>query len=677
MAAPTLRRYVLGAALLELAAFSSGMVLWLYAFAHGGAAAISWLVGIGYGVAALIAAPAGRISDRFGRCEVATVASVLRAVAVGGIVLAILDHAPLAVTIALAGLEGALYAIGGPALRSLAPSLAQDPAELNAVNVTLSTSSAVAVFVGPLLSGLLYVAAGPAPELLVCAVAFVAGTMPLFELLRRLGRTRPTAPGELIGDVSRPMPKDSVVRVAASPSIRIILTLFCGYSFAVGIVDVLLIILARGTLHIGGGGVGAIYATFGAGGVLAGFAAGRLARARLGATFGVAVVAWSVPLVCLALLPSLPLAFVAAALAGAAGTVVQSSGDTLLQRSSPDSATARVLGVYEATTGAVYVIAALLPALLLSFVGVRTLLIIGVCAGPAAVLLCLTGVRTLDKEMVRDDERLELLGKVPWLAAGGLAQQLSLADRFTDVAVQAGEIVIFQGEVGRTFSIVRAGTLRVLKDGEPVGQLRRGDSFGEIALLHDVPRQATVVATTDSALLTLDEEDFRHALSHAPEQTRRLGKAASAVAGGMVWLRREKPVAEQPPGVVDDMEERARVLRSTPLLAGVDSKVLGDMAAAARVHHHREGEALVREGDVADEAYVVWSGRLWGTRGGRDVCEVLPGQLTGELAVLHHERRGATLTTTTDTVVLAIDGDILREALRSVGGVDPVDPESG
>lgn len=88
-----------------------------------------------------------------------------------------------------------------------------------------------------------------------------------------------------------------------------------------------------------------------------------------------------------------------------------------------------------------------------------------------------------------------------------------LLTRLVPVAVETGETVIRQGEPGDRFYVVRSGSLEVLRDGARIAVLGAGDAFGEIALLHRIPRTATVRALGASSLLALEAEDFRELLA--------------------------------------------------------------------------------------------------------------------------------------------------------------------
>ena len=83
-----------------------------------------------------------------------------------------------------------------------------------------------------------------------------------------------------------------------------------------------------------------------------------------------------------------------------------------------------------------------------------------------------------------------------------LASQLDL------LTTPSGTDVVVQGETGDRFYVIDSGSFDVIVDGRIVRRLGKGDAFGEIALLHDVPRTATVRATDDGAVWTLDQEEF-------------------------------------------------------------------------------------------------------------------------------------------------------------------------
>jgi CRP-like cAMP-binding protein len=105
------------------------------------------------------------------------------------------------------------------------------------------------------------------------------------------------------------------------------------------------------------------------------------------------------------------------------------------------------------------------------------------------------------------------------------AEQEHLAHELVPVSVPAGDVVVREGDVGDRFYLVRSGELEVTVEGKPVRTLTQGDHFGEIALLRDVPRTATVTAASDVELYSLERDEFIGSVTgHAPS-----AEAADAV----------------------------------------------------------------------------------------------------------------------------------------------------
>jgi CRP-like cAMP-binding protein len=144
--------------------------------------------------------------------------------------------------------------------------------------------------------------------------------------------------------------------------------------------------------------------------------------------------------------------------------------------------------------------------------GPRTTLVLAGLLLPVLAVACWAPLRAMDRRLgVREDE-IGRLRAVPMLQQLPVAGIEHLASRLRHVAVPAGDIVVAQGDAGDAFYVIRRGSAAVLGDGAPVRALAAGDSFGEIALLHDRPRTATVRATTDLDLLVLDRDVFLDAV---------------------------------------------------------------------------------------------------------------------------------------------------------------------
>ena len=124
------------------------------------------------------------------------------------------------------------------------------------------------------------------------------------------------------------------------------------------------------------------------------------------------------------------------------------------------------------------------------------------------VALSWRSLRRLDGSIDQRDREVDLLRSVQMLAALPLPAVEMLAIALEPLEVPAGANVFTQGDVGDRCFVVESGTAVVLGDGQLVARLERGQLFGEIALLRDVPRTATVRAGTDLRLQSLGRDDF-------------------------------------------------------------------------------------------------------------------------------------------------------------------------
>jgi hypothetical protein len=198
-------------------------------------------------------------------------------------------------------------------------------------------------------------------------------------------------------------------------------------------------------------------------------------------------------------------------------------------------------------TMATIALAGLLTPAVVAAVGTRGALVAVGLLLPLLVLVTAGRLRALDRRTREPTAELALLRRVSLLAPLPPLVLEGLARRAEPVHVAAGDTVVVQGEPGDRFFVIAGGELEVSVDGRLVRGIGAGDSFGEIALLHELPRTATVRARSDAELLALNSDDF------IPAMTRTYGSAAAAADGVMAGslalvLPRElltKPLAHQ------------------------------------------------------------------------------------------------------------------------------------
>jgi CRP-like cAMP-binding protein len=154
---------------------------------------------------------------------------------------------------------------------------------------------------------------------------------------------------------------------------------------------------------------------------------------------------------------------------------------------------------------------------------------------PVVVALTWRQVRAVDAAAPAPTRALELLQRVPFLAGLPPVALEALALHTAFVDVPAGRRVFEQGDPGDRFYAIADGEASVESDGRHVADLGPGEEFGEIALLRDVPRTATVTARTDLTLLALERDDFLAAVT---------GHAATAEAvSALVETRLSRTIA--------------------------------------------------------------------------------------------------------------------------------------
>jgi hypothetical protein len=242
------------------------------------------------------------------------------------------------------------------------------------------------------------------------------------------------------------------------------------------------------------------------------------------------------PLALIGVAPELAVAVAALGLVGVGNTLVDVSGFTLLQRVAPADVIGRVFGVLEGGILASVVLGAALAPLLVRLAGTEGALIIAGLLLPAVTAASWRGLRRIDAGVPVADE-VALLRGVPLFAPLGAFALERLARALERVSAGPGDAVIRQGEEGDRFYVVESGRLEVLVDDRRVREHGPGDGFGEIALLRDVTRTATVRALEPTRLLALPRDAFLAAVSRS---ARSAAAADSVVATRLAWARPEE-----------------------------------------------------------------------------------------------------------------------------------------
>jgi MFS family permease len=517
-----LRRVELAFAAFNSAEWGVWIAMLVYAYERGGATEAGVVAVVQLVPAALFAPAAAGLADRFAPARVLTFAYFVQACALGATAAALLAGAPAPLSYALAACAATAVTLTRPAQAALVPGLARAPEELTAANVVSGWIESASLVAAPAATGLLLAAWSAGGVFAVMAVLSLVG-----------GLVVAPVEGPPPADVGEREPLRALRLVREEPEARLLLGLLAAESVAIGALDVVYVVLAVSLLDLGGSGAGYLNAAFGAGGVLGIAATAALVgRRRLIPPLVAGAVAWGCAFLLLGASPQVASAFALLAVAGAGRIVVDVAGRTLLQRIAPVDLLARVFGLLEGLSMAALAVGSLLTPLLVAVAGGRAAVIGVGCVLPAALLLGGRRLLAIDRRATVPVVELALLRSLPLFAPLGPPALESLARELLPVKAAAGEELVHEGEPGELFYAVADGELEVSADGRPLRTLRRGDSFGEIALLHSVPRTASVRATTPAMLYTLARGPFLAAVAAHPlaseEAERAIGERLAA-----------------------------------------------------------------------------------------------------------------------------------------------------
>jgi MFS family permease len=487
------------------------VALGVFAYDHGGTRAVGVAGLVRLLPAAVIAPFAASLGDRFRRERVLLAMSLVGAAALAGSAVAFFAGSRLFV-FAFAAVLGIATTLIRPALQALLPSLARTPEELIAANGATSTIESLGTLVGPLAAGVLVSLADAG-----VVFASAAGALLLAAVLLALVRVEGRIEIDEEAGAWR-MVSSGLRTIWAARDVRLLIGLIAAQAFVRGCLNVLIVVAAFRVLAAGAGAVGYMTAAIGIGGLVGAVGSMTLEGRPLAVPFGGALVFWGVPLMLIAPRPDIVAAVILLAVVGAANSVEDVAVFTLLQRIIPDELLTRVLGVlWSVAMGAVALGSIVAPAIV-AWLGPRTAFVVVGGVLPLLVLITYRRLVSIDREAVPAPE-LALIDRVPMFAPLSVAGKERIASKLSPRPVHAGEVVITAGDEGDHFYIVGDGELDIDADGRHI-TAHSADYFGEIALLRDVRRTATVTATTDSHLFGLEREDFLaavtgHSVAHA------------------------------------------------------------------------------------------------------------------------------------------------------------------
>jgi MFS family permease len=512
---PNLRRLHIAGAASLFGIWAYNVALVVFAYAAGGARDVGLVAALRIFPPAIIGPFAAALADRFPRKRVMLLSDLARVLFVALAAAVMATDGPPLLVYACVSLNSVVATPFAPAAQAIRQSLVRRPAELTASIATSSTVASLATFAAPALGGILLAATSPSAVFGVTAFALAVSAWLVF----RLSPPRGTDEGRVRADESRTREFFAgFIAILREAPTRLVVGLYLGATVLAGVLNVLVVVVAVELLDLGDAGVGYLYTTNGIGSLVGSLIAFLfVGRDRVGAQLAIALALYGGTMALVGAVSSPGPALVLFALSGLAGSTIGVTGQALLQRIVDEDVMARVFGVFGSlVTGAAGVGSVLGPVLADSF-GVRAALVAAGAVAPVLAMVCWRALARVDVLAAAPTRELALLRCVPMLNVLPATVLEDLAEQLESRTVAAGADVFRAGDDGDRFYVIDDGEADVRIDGRVSTRLHGGDHFGEIALLHDVPRTATVTARTDLTLGVLRRDVFLEAVTaHAP-----------------------------------------------------------------------------------------------------------------------------------------------------------------
>jgi MFS family permease len=509
--------------LYRLAEFGPWVAMLVFAYGHGGATSTG-VVSLALLVPTALAAPiAGPLIDRYGASRVLLGGYAAQALAMAATAVAMLAGAPALACYLFGAVTATLLTVTHPAHAVMSPAIARTTEQLVALNAITGWILSVGLVAAPAMAGLILAIASPGAVYAAGALCLVAAAVLVFPLRgllpplaraadQRSGPSAVSELGEAVAALIRGGPATEVMLVLAATFVT------------VGAFDVLAVVLGVGVLGLGGSGAAYLTALYGAGSVLG--TAGSfvlVGRPRMVPVLLPATVAGGAVFIVLGVATSLAAALIVAVLAGVSRGLLEVCAITLLQRVTPTALLARTLAFKEGLTMAAWGIGSILVPALIALGGVSAALIGAGAIAPIVVLARFRGLLGVDAAATVPVVAIALLRSMRLFRALPAPELEAAARAGTQVSVRAGTRLITEGEFADGYFAIADGLVEVTTGGRLLATLGRGEGCGEIALLRDVRRTASVTAKTDALLFAIERDAFVAAVTGHAESSRQAG----------------------------------------------------------------------------------------------------------------------------------------------------------
>ncbi|MEO6206844.1 MAG: cyclic nucleotide-binding domain-containing protein [Candidatus Limnocylindrales bacterium] len=520
-----LRRVLVAYLAFNIAEFGTWIAVLLYAYEQAGPTSVGVVALIQLVPAALIAAPAASLGDRFPRERVLAGGYVGQSLAMLATAAAMFAAAPVWLVVAAAATAASALVVTRPTQSALLPSLSRTPDQLTAANAAAGIVEGAGLLIGPLLAAALVQAH-------IGIVFLLAGAGLAVAALVTLGlRPDRALADDTVGDSDSGLaPHWATDRsfwaglgaIVADKDARLVVGLLTARMVVIGAADVLFVLMALDLLGMGEPGAGILNAALGAG-AIAGSTITFVLVGRRGLAYLAALGAatWAVSLGLIGITAEASIAPVLVIVGGAGLAVVDIAGRSILQRSIHDEVLGRVFGLQESLAMAGLAVGSILVAAIVGIVDLLGAIAVVAALLPIIVALIWSRLSALDRRSVVPVQALALIRRTQIFGPLSPPQLEAIARRAVWLTQPSGTVLIREGDQGDRYYVLASGIVRVEQGGRELRRLdRAGDGFGEIALLRDVPRTATAIAVTEVAVLAIDRAPFLAAVTGHPASMR-------------------------------------------------------------------------------------------------------------------------------------------------------------
>lgn len=447
------------------------------------------------------------LAGRFRRERVLAGSIVARGVTVALVIPLLGQHTVSALLFVVIALEGFTQSAPKALQDALLPWLADSPAQLvaaNAVSALLETSG---VLVGAGVAAVALGSSGPAAALLTIVVFCALGAWPLLTIRgidTRVRNERSRVVHELAGGIG-------VLR--RSTNARVVVAVMTITASLIGTAQSIVASIASDLLHIGASGTPVLIGAVGIGGLVGGVASLSLGRHSMSLPMVAGFLACAAVLVALAVTSAQVLAIPLLSAFGIGIAYQIVCGRTLLQRSAPGRSLDLLAGINAMIAVSVVGVAGFCAAQVNAAIGVRGTLRVAATVALLGAIYGLWRVLRVERRAPVARAELDAIRSVAAFRPLSVAAADQLASALIAESSADGNVVVRQGEPADDMFLIGSGVFDTVVDGRGVRTLHDGDHFGEIALLFDVPRTATVRCLRAGTLWRLRREDFLSAVT--------------------------------------------------------------------------------------------------------------------------------------------------------------------